>query len=202
MPKSEKKEVVKAGAEKGNMPTVRMKKHLNGGVLTLMTVLCAAVVANLFKVSVLDHSKYESLANNYHFGTLTLEAQRGAIYDATGTPLAWSATVYNVYIDPTLFREEMEDIEQSNAARRLDAQENGETPDNLINIENLKSSIANYLSNKLGIEAQDVYKSFEQDGRYYVLQTQVEKTIADEIMAYFSDMNQVSFAPQAATRRD
>lgn len=201
MPKSEKKEVVKAGAEKGNMPTVRMKKHLNGGVLTLMTVLCAAVVANLFKVSVLDHSKYESLANNYHFGTLTLEAQRGAIYDATGTPLAWSATVYNVYIDPTLFREEMEDIEQSNAARRLDAQENGETPDNLINIENLKSSIANYLSNKLGIEAQDVYKSFEQDGRYYVLQTQVEKTIADEIMAYFSDMNLVSFATQASTRR-
>ncbi|MBQ8687972.1 MAG: PASTA domain-containing protein [Ruminococcus sp.] len=201
MPKTGKKEVVKNGAEHGTMPTVRMKKHLNVGVLTLMSVICAAVIANLFKVSVLEHSKYESLANNYHFGTLTLEAQRGAIYDATGKPLAWSATVYNVYIDPTLFREEMEDIEQANQQNRLNAQENNETPENLINIENLKASIANYLSNKLGIETEEVYKGFEQEGRYYVLQTQVEKKVADDIMAYFSEMNLVSFATQASTRR-
>ncbi len=201
MPKTEKNETISAGAKKGNMPTARMKSHLNIGVLTLMTVISAAVIGNLFKVSVLDHAKYESLANNYHFGTLTLEAQRGAIYDATGTPLAWSATVYNVYIDPTLFREEMADIEKSNDAKRENAQENGEAPDNLINIENLKSSIANYLANKLDIDAKDVQDAFEKDGRYYVLQTQVEKTIADEIMAYFSDMNLVSFATQATTRR-
>ena len=201
MPKTEKDEVISAGAAKGNMPTARMKSHLNIGVLAIMSTICAAVIINLFKVSVMDHEKYESLANNYHFGTMTLEAQRGAIYDATGTPLAWSATVYNVYIDPTLFREEMQDIEESNDVKRANAQENGKTAENLINVENLKASIANYLSNKLGIDAEDVYDSFEKDGRYYVLQTQVEKTVADEIMAYFSDMNLISFATQASTKR-
>ena len=44
-------------------------------------------------------------------------------------------------------------------------------------------------------------KAYEESGRYYVLQTQVEKDTADEIMAYFSEMNLVSFATQAATRR-
>ncbi|MBO5226894.1 MAG: PASTA domain-containing protein [Ruminococcus sp.] len=201
MSKTEKDEIISSGAVKNEKPTARMKSHLNVGVIILMTVICCAVIANLFKVSVLDHSKYESLANNYHFGTLTLEAQRGGIYDSTGKPLAWSATVYSVYIDPTLFREELEDIEKANQQKREDAQENGVTPENLINIENLKSSIASYLANKLDIKEEDVMKAYEESGRYYVLQTQVEKDTADEIMAYFSEMNLVSFATQAATRR-
>ena len=194
MAKTDKDEIISSGAVRNDKPTARMKSHLNVGVITLMTVMCCAVIANLFKVSVLDHAEYESLANNYHFGTMTLEAQRGGIYDSTGKPLAWSATVYNVYIDPTLFRQEMEDIEKANEKKRQSAQENGVTPDNLINIENLKSSIAAYLANKLEIEEEEILESYEKAGRYYVLQTQVEKDIADEVMSYFSEMNLVSFA--------
>lgn len=201
MAKTDKDEIISSGAVRNDKPTARMKSHLNVGVITLMTVMCCAVIANLFKVSVLDHAEYESLANNYHFGTMTLEAQRGGIYDSTGKPLAWSATVYNVYIDPTLFRQEMDDIEKANEKKRQSAQENGVTPDNLINIENLKSSIAAYLANKLEIEEEEILESYEKAGRYYVLQTQVEKGVADEVMSYFSEMNLVSFATQATTRR-
>lgn len=53
---------------------------------------------------------------------MRLEAQRGAIYDATGTPLAWSATVYNVYIDPQLFREEMDDVQKNNESKQAAAE--------------------------------------------------------------------------------
>lgn len=200
MAKKDNTDVI-TGVIKSDKPTARMKSHLNIGVISLMTIICCAVIANLFKVAVLEHGEYESLANNYHFGTMTLEAQRGAIYDATGTPLAWSATVYNVFIDPTLFREEMDDIEAANENKRASAQERGEVADNLINIENLKSSIANYLANKLGIEASEVMGAYDRDGRYYVLQTQVEKSVADEVMAYFSEMNLVSFATEPTTRR-
>lgn len=200
MAKKDNTDVI-TGVIKTDKPTARMKSHLNIGVISVMTIICCAVIANLFKVAVLEHGEYESLANNYHFGTMTLEAQRGAIYDATGKPLAWSATVYNVFIDPTLFREEMDDIEAANENKRASAQEKGVVADNLINIESLKSSIANYLANKLGIEASEVLESYERDGRYYVLQTQVEKSVADEIMAYFSEMNLVSFATQPTTRR-
>lgn len=201
MSKADKNETIKTGVKKGNQPTARMKSHLNIGVISFMTLICGAVIANLFKVSMLDHGFYEKKANNYHFDKITLEAQRGAIYDATGTPLAWSATVYKVYIDPTLFREEMEDIEKSNEAKRKKAQEKGETADNLINIENLKISIANYLANKLDIDAQEVHDSYEKEGRYYLLKTQVEKSVADEIMAYFSEMNLISFATTPTTKR-
>ncbi len=201
MSDTEKKEKISTGAALGNQPTAKMKSHLNVGVMSLMTIFCGAVIANLFKVAVVDHSNYESLANNYHFGTMTLEAQRGGIYDATGTPLAWSATVYNVYIDPTLFRDEMEDVEAANEKKRAAAAEKGEVADNLINIENLKISIANYLAGKLGIEADEVIEAYKRDGRYYILQTQVEKKVADEIMAYFSEMNLVAFATEPTTKR-
>lgn len=195
------KDAVKIGAVRSVAPTAKMKSHLNIGVILIMAVICCAVIINLFKVSILEHGKYEKLANNYHFDKITLSAQRGAIYDATGTPLAWSATVYNVYIDPTLFREEMEEIEDSNEAKRANAQKKGETAANLINVENLKNSIANYLSNKLDIKAEEIYEAYELDGRYYLLKTQVEKSIVDEIMAYFSEMNLISFASQPTTKR-
>lgn len=201
MSKNDKNGEVKTGAVKGNQPTAKMKSHLNIGVFSIMTLICGAVIANLFKVSIMEHGKYEKLANNYHFDKITLEAQRGAIYDATGTPLAWSATVYNVYIDPTLFREEMKEIEEANETKRSNAQKKGETADNLINIENLKNSIANYLANKLDIDAKEVQDAYELDGRYYLLKTQVEKNIVDEIMAYFSEMNLISFASQPTTKR-
>lgn len=195
------KDAVKTKAVQKDAPTAKMKSHLNIGVISIMAVICGAVIANLFKVSIVEHEKYDKLANNYHFDKITLEAQRGAIYDATGTPLAWSATVYNVYIDPTLFREEMQDIEESNEAKRADAQKKGETADNLINVENLKTSIANYLASKLDIEAKEITDSYELDGRYYLLKTQVEKSVVDEIMAYFSEMNLISFASQPTTKR-
>ncbi len=97
--------------------TVHMRRR-SGVAMTCLLVFSVAVTGQLFKVSVIDNETYETLANNYHFGTMTLDANRGAIYDANGTVLAWSATVYNVYIDPKEFQSEMESIEESNATKK------------------------------------------------------------------------------------
>ena len=181
--------------------TVRMRNRTNKGVLGLMTVFCAAVIVRLFVVSVVDNSKYEGMANNYHFGTMTLSANRGAIYDANGTALAWSATVYNIYIDPTLYREEMKSIEDANDKKKSAAEEENETADNLVDVDQLKTSITNFLSEKLGLKTEEVEASFEKDGRYYVLQTQVEKNVSDEITAYFEKLNLSFIGTEATTRR-
>ena len=181
--------------------TVRMRNRTNKGVLGLMTVFCAAVIVRLFVVSVVDNSKYEGMANNYHFGTMTLSANRGAIYDANGTALAWSATVYNIYIDPTLYREEMKSIEDANDKKKPAAEEENETADNLVDVDQLKTSITNFLSEKLGLKTEEVEASFEKDGRYYVLQTQVEKNVTDEITAYFEKLNLSFIGTEATTRR-
>ena len=181
--------------------TVRMRNRTNKGVLGLMTIFCAAVIVRLFVVSVVDNSKYEGMANNYHFGTMTLSANRGAIYDANGTALAWSATVYNIYIDPTLYREEMKSIEDANDKKKSAAEEENETADNLVDVDQLKTSITNFLSEKLGLKTEEVEASFEKDGRYYVLQTQVEKNVTDEITAYFEKLNLSFIGTEATTRR-
>ena len=181
--------------------TVRMRNRTNKGVLGLMTVFCAAVIVRLFVVSVVDNSKYEGMANNYHFGTMTLSANRGAIYDANGTALAWSATVYNIYRDPTLYREEMKSIEDANDKKKSAAEEENETADNLVDVDQLKTSITNFLSEKLGLKTEEVEASFEKDGRYYVLQTQVEKNVTDEITAYFEKLNLSFIGTEATTRR-
>ncbi len=169
--------------------------------LTILLVFGVGVTGNLFKVSVIDNDKYETMANNYHFGTMTLEANRGAIYDATGNALAWSATVYNVYMDPQLYRDEMESIEEANQKKLETAQKNGETVENLVDLEQLRTSIVEFLSNKLEIAASDVEEAFEKDGRYYVLQSQVEKNIADEIIEYFDDLKLTFIGTEATTKR-
>ena len=184
-----------------NAPTAKMKFRTNVVIQIAMMLFACAIIINLFKVSVVQNKKYEALANNYHFGTMRLEAQRGAIYDATGTPLAWSATVYNVYIDPQLFREEMNDVQKNNESKQAAAEKNGKTATDIVDVATLRENIATYLAGKLNLEKADIEKAFDADGRYYILQTQVEKNVADEIENYFDNLNLVSFATEATTKR-
>ena len=184
-----------------NAPTAKMKFRTNVVIQIAMMLFACAIIINLFKVSVVQNKKYEALANNYHFGTMRLEAQRGAIYDATGTPLAWSATVYNVYIDPQLFRDEMDDVQKTNESKQAAADKNGKTATDIVDVATLRENIATYLAGKLNLEKADIEKAFDADGRYYILQTQVEKSVADEIDNYFDNLNLVSFATEATTKR-
>lgn len=181
--------------------TMRMKRRATMIVMLCMLGLGLGVAIKLFKVSVIDNQRYETLANNYHFGTMTLDANRGAIYDANGTALAWSATVYNVYIDPQLYRDEMDSIESANQKKQEAASEDGEVAANLVDIEQLHESIVTFLSGKLEISVEDVEASFEKDGRYFVLQTQVEKDVADEITEYFDNLKLTFIGTEATTRR-
>ena len=156
--------------------------------MTILVVCGAAVAGKLLKVSVVDNQKYETLANNYHFGTMTLRANRGAIYDANGTALAWSATVYNVYIDPKQYQDEMDAIEKANAKKEETAAKNNEEAANLVDVDQLKQSITTFLVETLGIDRAELEESYTKSGRYYVLKTQVEKDVADEITTYFDKL--------------
>lgn len=183
------------------MPTAKMKRRLNSVILIILMIVALAVICGIFKISVLNNKKYETLANNYHFGTMKIEAKRGAIYDTNGTPLAWSATVYNVYIDPTQFRSDMDSIETSNEKKKSTAEESGEQAADLVDVEALKKTISQYLASELDIPAEDVTKGFEAEGRYYVLKKQVEKDTADAILEYFDDLNLTCISTESTTKR-
>ena len=85
-------------------PTIQMKKRTNRFILIGMMAFAGAIIAQLFKLSIVDNSFYQEKANEYHFGEISISANRGSIYDANGVILAQSATVYKIFMDPDLFR--------------------------------------------------------------------------------------------------
>ncbi len=184
-------------------PTQNMRVRSNLVVLVAMVIAAIAVIVRLFYLSVVDHKYYAEMANSTHFSNITITANRGTIYDATGAPLAWSATVYKVFIDPSLYREEMEDIAEIMEERKKIVAEGGTLDEGkeIIPIEELQKEIVNLLSTKLGVSKDSIEKAMQMDTQYYVLKTQVEKAVADELTAYFDKYGINSVTTQEDTKR-
>ncbi|MGN0666189.1 MAG: penicillin-binding transpeptidase domain-containing protein [Huintestinicola sp.] len=81
-------------------PTPKMKNRMNIFVLGVLLIFAGYVYSTLYKVSVLDHSKYSAMANDKQFSSTTVNANRGSIFDKNGKILAQSATVYSIIISP------------------------------------------------------------------------------------------------------
>ncbi len=184
-------------------PTIGMQKRTIFGVLTPMITAVGFIIAGLANLTVRDHQKYAEMANNTHFTNKTITAGRGAIYDANGTPLAWSATVYKVYIDPSLFRSEMDTIEEKMKARqaRVDAGEVLDPDVLIIRRDELEAQIVSFLSEKLKISEDIILTAMDKDTQYYELQKQVEKSVADELTAYFDKLGMDSITTDEDTKR-
>ncbi len=184
-------------------PTTAMRIRSNLVVLVVMLVVAIAVIVRLFWLSVVDHKFYAEMANSTHFSNITISANRGTIYDANGTPLAWSATVYKVFIDPSLFREEMESIEEIMKERQKIVDEGGtlEEGKRIIPIAELRQEIIETLAEKLEISQDTVKNAMEMDTQYYVLKNQVEKDVADALIAYFDEYGINSVTTQEDTKR-
>lgn len=78
-----------------------MKNRLNLPVSIAVLAAAGVLIANLYHVSVTEHDRFTAMANDSQFGSTTVEANRGSIYDTNGKILAQSATVYNVILNPS-----------------------------------------------------------------------------------------------------
>ena len=73
---------------------------------TLFLMIVCGIVAfivlaiQLFRLQILDHDKYESLAIDQQVRETNVSANRGTIYDRNGKILAASADVSNIFISP------------------------------------------------------------------------------------------------------
>ena len=180
----------------------------------------SAVAGNFFKISVLQNKKYQNMANDQHFGSITISADRGTIYDAKGAVLAKSATVYKMILDPQRFQEDMEALDERIKKRTSDiasgkyqpatektTDENGNEQVVIKDIPLPESSRAfrkdavALITEKLGIEEDFVEDSMEQDNRYVVLQDQVDKAVADEVMAFFTQYDLTCLNMEEDTKR-
>lgn len=171
--------------------------------LAFFLAVPVALILWLLKIDIIDVEKDDLIgrANNYHFGNMTIKASRGTIYDANDTVLAWSAQVYNIYIDPQLFREQMQAIVDDNADKQAAAEESGTEATDLVDVDALQNEIADFLSEKLDLTKDEVTAAFQEDSRYHMLQRQVEKDIADEVTAYFDDQGFSFIGTETASKR-
>ncbi|MCQ2416785.1 MAG: PASTA domain-containing protein [Oscillospiraceae bacterium] len=173
-------------------PSKSMKLRANALILSVILLSATALTVNLGRIMLLKHDDYLDMANSRQFGTSTLRAQRGSIYDANGAVLAQSATVYKIFLDPGLFRTEMELVEKRNkelvtAAEKKKASGQNVKAD-IVSVEELKEQLIVYLVETLEIDEAAVRKAFEKDSHYVVLKKQVEKNKADRIMEYIGNI--------------
>lgn len=174
-------------------------------------VLFFLIALNFFKISVVNNDKYQAMANSQHFGSITISAHRGSIYDANGNVLAKSATVYNVFLDPSMYKNELEELQKRIDKRNADKKNGDYKPEydeNGVEKNALPESsyafseqTVAFLSEKLGIEPDDVREAMEEDTQYSVLSDQVEKPVADEVLSFFNEYGFVSLAVEEATKR-
>lgn len=194
-----------------NVPSKAMKFRSKIIMTGVFSLLFAAVAVNFFKLSVIDNEKYQAMANEMHFGSIKISAHRGSIYDAEGTPLAKSASVYKIYLDPKRFKEEMLSL-QSRIDRQTEQKKNGTySPvfdDDGKQLDLLPSSAAafrqdaaNLLASKLGITLEDVNSAMEADNQYSILQDQVEKPVADEVLSFFNQYGLTCLNVEEDTKR-
>lgn len=174
-------------------PSASMKLRANAVILTMVLLSAAALTANLFRIMVMEHDVYTEKANSRQFGTIIQPAARGSIYDAKGAVLAQSATVYRIFLDPGLFREEMENVEERNkeleeiAAKKRESGESAQA--DVVNPDDIRTQLIAYLSETLELEPEKVQEAFDRDNNYVILKKQVEKSKADKILEYISDIH-------------
>lgn len=192
-------------------PSNSMKFRAKIVMTTVFLILFTAVAVNFFKISVINNKKYQEMANDQHFGSITISAHRGSIYDAKGTPLAKSASVYKVFLDPTRYREDLELLQKKIDKRNSDKANGSYKPEydedgNELNplpasSEAFREETVALLSSKLGITPERVRAAMEENTQYSVLQDQVEKPVADEVLAFFNKYGFISLNVEEDTKR-
>ena len=192
-------------------PSNSMRFRTKIVMTTLFLILFVVVGVNFFKISVVDNEKYQDMANDQHFGSITIPAHRGSIYDSKGSAIARSASVYRIFLDPKSFREDMENMGERITKRNAEKanntyvpkyDEDGNEKDVLPeSLESFRTQIVSLLSSKLDITPEKVKSAMEENSQYSVLQDQVEKPVADELLEFFDKYGFISLRKEEDTKR-
>ena len=194
-----------------HVPSGSMKFRARFFMTAVFFGLFTCVASNFFKISVINNKKYQAMANNQHFGSISISAHRGSIYDSKGSPLAKSASVYKVFLDPTKFREELESVQKKIEKRNKEKADGTYVPqydENGVEIDTLpessdvlKTRVVKFLAEKLGISEEKVRKAMVANNQYSILQDRVEKPTADEVLAFFNENGLISINVEEDTKR-
>lgn len=166
-------------------PTARMRKKLTVIILVFL-IFTSMILVNLFKTSITDNLKYQTIANENQFGSTTVKANRGSIYDTNGQILAQSATVYSICVNPNrIYQQQLKE-------KKSDDEITG-TPES----ERMLDAAATIISEELTSSgmpvtyAEAVKKLTENaaNSQWALVKSGVEKPVADQIIARADEEN-------------
>jgi len=130
--------------------------------------------AQLFNLQILQHHELERRAIAQQVHQVSVAADRGTIFDASGAVLAQSASVENVFIDPNNLYRQGED----------------------------GAFIARNLAEILDVEEEMILARMEnRASRYQTIRTQIERDMANEVRAFVEEHRIRSVHLEPATRR-
>ena len=106
--------------------------------------------------------------------------------------------MYKVFLDPKQFRDDMDTLQKSIDKRTSEKAAGTYTPKydkegNELDVlpeslDAFRSDTVTFLALKLGISEEKVKTAMEENTQYSVLQDQVEKPVADEVLDYFNNV--------------
>lgn len=176
-----------------------MKHRLLIWITLLIIGAVVYTVVCIFKVSVTESKKWQTLANSQQLTVTSVSASRGTIYDSTGQILAKSGTVYTVYADCSMLWEYIdakdEKIEEYNEliAKENDSDKISEYTEALnecMTSDETYNEIVSFMAETLGLDESDVIEDIsDKTSRYVIMKKEVEKTDADAIEDFLDELS-------------
>lgn len=141
---------------------------------------------NLLKFTVLDGDKWRQLANTQQMASMTIKANRGTIYDANGTVLAQSSTVWDIIINPKAIYEENKELKAAYEKKQKKWLENDDPDkDPLEEYRELSDIICYKLAEILEIQPDSMLEACQKiEKQYYLCKRKMEKPVVLEIQEF------------------
>ena len=171
-------------------PSARMRKRLNWLIVPIV-IVALYIAYSILKVAVIEGGYWKALANGQQLQSTVVSASRGTIYDANGSVLAQSATVYTVFCDPVmlkgfldkkdetkkeleeLVKTEKDDDDRKEYQEKLNKAQTGEQ---------IMQELVSFLSQKLTTDTATVRSALnDQSSRYKIIKRDVERSLSTEI---------------------
>lgn len=137
-------------------------------IVAVMLVMVIALVGvsgySLVNIMIVNGEKYQNDASEQQLYDSLITAPRGDIYDRNMQVLAKSTTAWTVYITP-------------NGIKKLKDAEKQEL---------VKKTIAENLSEILGLDYETVYGYTEKNSYYVIVKKKIEKTLCDKVREFLA----------------
>lgn len=172
-----------ATQQKNNQqPDRRGNRTILGRTIALMVlfgiVIFIPLLMKLYDIQIVNHEYYEELAIDQQTRDVAVAANRGTIYDSRGTPLAQSATAYDIIVSPrdlnTVQENYRKKVEDYASGKRKEAP--GPEPTD--------EAVAAGLAEILGMEKDAILLRLQKDTSYVKLAGKVEDEVNDRIVAF------------------